>query len=44
MRRPEVHQAMTEQLLSLVDHVDGLRCDMAMLLNPSTFLRTWAGL
>ncbi|HPA62152.1 MAG TPA: alpha-amylase family glycosyl hydrolase [Candidatus Woesebacteria bacterium] len=40
--RPEVHQAMTEQLLSLVDHVDGLRCDMAMLLNPSTFLRTWA--
>jgi glycosidase len=39
--RPEVHQAMTKQLLSLVDHVDGLRCDMAMLLNPSTFLHTW---
>jgi hypothetical protein len=39
--RPEVHQAMAKQLLSLVDHVDGLRCDMAMLLNPSTFLRTW---
>lgn len=39
--REDVHQAMTEQLLSLVDHVDGLRCDMAMLLNPSTFLRTW---
>lgn len=39
--RVAVHQAMAEQLLALVDHVDGVRCDMAMLLNPSTFLRTW---
>ncbi len=36
-----VHHIMTEKLLSLVEHVDGVRCDMAMLLNPSTFLRTW---
>jgi glycosidase len=36
-----VHHIMTEKLLSLVEHVDGVRCDMAMLLNSSTFLRTW---
>jgi hypothetical protein len=38
---PQVQQAMQKQLLDLVEHADGVRCDMAMLLNPDTFLRTW---
>jgi len=38
---PEVHEEMTKQLLELSRHADGVRCDMAMLLNPSTFIRTW---
>ncbi len=38
---PEVHREMTEILLNLVQHADGVRCDMAMLVNPGTFLRTW---
>jgi len=39
--QPEVQKIMEEQLLILADHSDGLRCDMAMLLNSSTFVRTW---
>jgi hypothetical protein len=38
---PEVHQYMGDQLQKLTSHSDGVRCDMAMLLNPNTFLRTW---
>jgi len=38
---PEVQWAMEAVLLELVEHCDGVRCDMAMLLNPETFLRTW---
>lgn len=39
--RPIVQEEMKKVLLSLADHADGVRCDMAMLLNPETFLRTW---
>ena len=39
--RADVRKLMEKQLLDLVDHADGVRCDMAMLLNSSTFLRTW---
>ncbi len=38
---PEVQYAMRAQALELSDHCDGLRCDMAMLVNQETFLRTW---
>lgn len=37
----KVREKMTNVILNLVDHADGLRCDLAMLLNPSTFKRTW---
>lgn len=41
---PELHDEMTKQLLELSRHSDGVRCDMAMLLDPSTFIRTWGWL
>lgn len=41
-QKPEVQDAMKEQLLALVQHCDGLRCDMAMLLLPDVFARTWS--
>ncbi len=41
-RRRDTRVAMREQLLSLVDRCDGVRCDMAMLLLNDVFERTWA--
>ncbi len=44
---PELQNAMECILLGddnkdgLMSHCDGIRCDMAMLLNPETFVRTW---
>lgn len=38
---PEVHQYMSEVLQNLASHSDGLRCDMAMLIDSGTFLGTW---
>jgi hypothetical protein len=38
---PDLHPAMKEQLLSVSLQCDGLRCDMAMLLLPEVFERTW---
>lgn len=38
---PVVQRVMRAQALALSDHCDGLRCDMAMLVNQETFLRTW---
>lgn len=38
---PGLHEEMAKQLLELSRHSDGVRCDMAMLLNPQTFIRTW---
>ncbi|WP_426574029.1 alpha-amylase family glycosyl hydrolase [Aquihabitans sp. McL0605] len=39
--RPKVRSAMTKALLTAASHGDGLRCDMAMLLLPDVFERTW---
>ncbi len=38
---PEVQQAMIQILLSISGLCDGLRCDMAMLVEPEVFERTW---
>ena len=38
---PALQAAMREQLLVAASHADGLRCDMAMLLLPDVFERTW---
>lgn len=38
---PPVIEAMTQELLSLAERCDGLRCDMAMLVLPEVFERTW---
>jgi len=42
-RLPATRAAMTEQLQSVADRSDGVRCDMAMLLLTDIFERTWAG-
>ena len=36
-------EAMLEILLHVAGQCDGVRCDMAMLLLPDVFARTWAG-
>lgn len=41
---PKVQDAMAQEVAQLARHADGVRCDMAMLLNPSTFLQTWGHL
>lgn len=38
---PQVQNEMENILFNLTKHCDGVRCDMAMLLNPDTFLCTW---
>lgn len=38
---PAVLEEMEKILFKLAEHSDGVRCDMAMLLNADTFLRTW---
>jgi hypothetical protein len=42
-RRSVTQQAMTDELLSIAARCDGVRCDMAMLENQDTFLKTWGG-
>jgi hypothetical protein len=39
----EGRQAMRRELLAVADQCDGVRCDMAMLLLPDVFARTWPG-
>jgi hypothetical protein len=34
-------KAMTDELLHIADHCDGVRCDMAMLILPDVFEKTW---
>lgn len=36
-----VQEAMIEQLLGIAERCDGVRCDMAMLVLPEVFERTW---
>jgi len=38
---PATQQAMRDELLAVADLCDGVRCDMAMLLLPEVFERTW---
>ncbi|WP_448191537.1 alpha-amylase family glycosyl hydrolase [Azospirillum sp. sgz301742] len=38
---PATQEAMREELLSIADLCDGVRCDMAMLILPEIFQRTW---
>jgi hypothetical protein len=42
-RTPELRAAMLEELRSVASRCDGVRCDMAMLLEPDVFARTWGG-
>lgn len=39
---PKLQQAMTNELLKIAGQCDGVRCDMAMLVVPEVFERTWA--
>ncbi|MDJ0848519.1 MAG: alpha-amylase family glycosyl hydrolase [Myxococcota bacterium] len=38
---PALQEAMRGELLRAAGHCDGLRCDMAMLVLPDVFSRTW---
>ncbi|MBX3441944.1 MAG: hypothetical protein KF774_06035 [Planctomyces sp.] len=38
---PATLEAMTGELLSIAEQCDGVRCDMAMLVLPDVFERTW---
>jgi hypothetical protein len=38
---PDVQEAMIGELLRITRQCDGLRCDMAMLVLPDVFERTW---
>jgi hypothetical protein len=38
---PALQQAMMQELLQVASLCDGVRCDMAMLLQPEVFHRTW---
>ncbi len=38
---PATAEAMTKELLSISGQCDGVRCDMAMLILPEVFERTW---
>lgn len=40
-RHPDLRAAMLAQLKQVAERCDGVRCDMAMLLEPEVFLRTW---
>lgn len=40
-RHPEMRQAMQTELLKIAQQCDGVRCDMAMLILPEVFQRTW---
>src|SRR5262249_49496453 len=41
---PGLRKAMIEQILSITGRCDGVRCDMAMLVLPDIFRRTWGEL
>lgn len=40
-RNPETRKSMIDQLLSVAQRCDGVRCDMSMLLLNDVFARTW---
>lgn len=38
---PAVQAALIDELLKIAEHCDGVRCDMAMLVLPEVFQRSW---
>jgi hypothetical protein len=40
-RHPGLRKAMQEELSRVAERCDGVRCDMAMLVQPDVFQRTW---
>jgi len=38
---PALQEAMIGELMKIADQCDGVRCDMAMLILPDVFQRTW---
>jgi len=38
---PSIQEAMIRELEKIAGHCDGVRCDMAMLILPEVFERTW---
>ncbi len=40
---PALREQMIAELQRVASQCDGVRCDMAMLLEPEVFARTWAG-
>lgn len=42
-RRPATRDHMTATLLEVAERCDGVRCDMAMLVLPDVFAKTWGG-
>ena len=38
---PATQEAMTGELLKIANQCDGVRCDMAMLVQPEIFQKTW---
>jgi glycosidase len=40
-RHPGLRSAMIGELLAIAERCDGIRCDMAMLMLPDVFIRTW---
>jgi glycosidase len=38
---PDLQEAMSRELIRIAGQCDGVRCDMAMLLLPEVFERTW---
>jgi len=38
---PDTQEAMTQELVKIAGQCDGIRCDMAMLVLPDVFERTW---
>lgn len=38
---PELQEAMVRELIHIAEKCDGVRCDMAMLIVPEVFERTW---
>jgi glycosidase len=38
---PELQEAMTRELIKIAGQCDGVRCDMAMLVLPEVFEKTW---
>lgn len=38
---PSLQEAMISELIRIADQCDGVRCDMAMLVLPDVFERTW---